>query len=115
MATRSERFRSEEERARARDTHPAKADAQPVIRRAEKQERERALVSGTVHPEGGAVRNLARGTKSAYALEQTVGSPTPSRKSTRRSAGTHLKAATQLTARHKAATASPAVRHIRGR
>jgi hypothetical protein len=121
MATRSERFRSDEERARARSTHPPKATTRPSTRTASDKQRLRAAeVSGTVHASNGVSNlsrgNLARGKKAGgYALEETVGSSAASRKSTRRSGSSHLKAATQLTSRQKAATASPARRHTKGK
>jgi hypothetical protein len=114
MATRSERFKSDEQRTRARATHSAGTPAGARPSSVDKRKLKATEVSGTVHEENG-VRNLSRGKGAGYALEETVGSDRPSRKATRRSARTHLKAATQLTARQKSAVVTPARRHDKGK
>ena len=113
MATRAERFRAEQERARP--DRPARAvKASP----GQKIARLRAEASGTVDgvAAGSGLRNLIgekKAKKATYALEDSTNGSGPSRKSTRRSSREHIKAATSLTSRQKLRADAPAARHGR--
>lgn len=108
MATRAENFRSEQERAHAPESPRAERSDKP-----DKATRLQSELSGTVRngAAASALRNLSQGKSAAHALEDTIGSAAPSRKSTRRSGKDHLKAATSLTARQLLRTTSPSARH----
>jgi hypothetical protein len=108
MATRAERLRAQQERS-----HQHRPPAQPKkTGRISKAERLLAEVSGTVRPGPAStgLRNLSRGRKATYALEDSAGTKKPSRKSTRRSSEEHVKAATSLTSRQKLRVAAPTAR-----
>ncbi len=100
MATRAERFRSTTARqgAQKKNRPPKPAAGRP-----------RPRSEGSVP----AARNLSQGRKAVYALEDTLATKRPSRKSSR--AGTNrVKQAAPLTSRQKLRVSSPASRHDRG-
>lgn len=111
MATRAERFKSDQQRERQKkgakrpSTKAKRSTTEKVVRLLQE-------VSGTVRRTlGTGLRNLTKGKKAAHALEDSNGSKQPSRKSTRRSAQTHQKSGTALTSRQKLKSSTPAARH----
>lgn len=105
MATKAERYRAEQQVSRSQ-AKPKKAKAHSIDRRVGA---ETAGVSGT----GTALRNLSKrsNNKGGPALEISDGA-TPSRKSTRSSAG-RVKSATELTRRQTRRVTSPKARATR--
>jgi hypothetical protein len=104
MATKAERFRAEQA-IKSSQPKPKKPKARKPARQVD------AATDG-VTGSGNAERNYKKRPKGGAALEVSAAATTPSRKSTRSSAG-HIKQATQLTGRQQRATHSSKARAVR--
>jgi hypothetical protein len=103
MATRAERYRAEQQ-VSSSQAKPKKAKAHSI-------DRSVGAATAGVSGDGTAPRNLSKRPKGGPALE-IAGSATPSRKSTRSSAG-RAKSATELTRRQTRRITSPQARATR--
>jgi len=104
MATKAERFRAEQA---IKSSQP-----KPKKPKAHKPAPQVDAATDGVTGSGNAERNYKKRPKGGPALEIVAAATTPSRKSTRSSAG-HIKQATQLTRRQKRATHSSKERAVR--
>jgi hypothetical protein len=118
MATRAERFKSTT--ARQRDGQGADGAGAPAGKKRHQPSRAKRLQQAAAPGDrryGGAstaARNMSKGKKAIYKLEETRAPLTPSRKSSR-GGKNRVKAATPLTSRQKLRVTSPTQQHARGR